>query len=157
MKLLQSNQLTQIAPTKERNGVSGNWISGDHYLHILKIYIISHYWLVRLHLSFDLVSRNRDFWCQPRKGAFKYYVIKEVGAWVGQMMMFDDKVGGWEWLNDDEIKKYTRKKNFCLRAHHQCQNLLEIYLSFRGYHCTDQSNCDWFFFWKNEPELVCSM
>ena len=28
------------------------------------------------------------------------------------MMMFDDKVGGWEWLNDDVIKKYTRKKNF---------------------------------------------
>ena len=28
------------------------------------------------------------------KGAFKYYVIKEVGGWVGQMMMFDDKVGG---------------------------------------------------------------
>ena len=26
------------------------------------------------------------------KGAFKYYVIKEVGGWVGQMMMFDDKV-----------------------------------------------------------------
>ena len=41
------------------------------------------------------------------KGAFKYYVIKEVGGWVGQMMMFDDKVGGWEWLNDDVIKKYT--------------------------------------------------
>ena len=31
------------------------------------------------------------------KGAFKYYVIKEVGGWVGQMMMFDDV-----------IKKYTR-------------------------------------------------
>ena len=39
------------------------------------------------------------------KGAFKYYVIKEVGGWVGQMMMFDDKVGWWEWLNDDVIKK----------------------------------------------------
>ena len=26
------------------------------------------------------------------------------------MMMFDDKVGGWEWLNDDVINKYTRKK-----------------------------------------------
>ena len=26
------------------------------------------------------------------------------------MMMFDDKVGRWEWLNDDVIKKYTRKK-----------------------------------------------
>ena len=23
------------------------------------------------------------------------------------MMMFDDKVGGWGWLNDDVIKKYT--------------------------------------------------
>ena len=44
------------------------------------------------------------------RGAFKYYVIKEVGGWVGQMMMFDDKVGWWEWLNDDVIKKYIRKK-----------------------------------------------
>ena len=26
------------------------------------------------------------------------------------MMMFDDKVGGWGWLNADVIKKYTRKK-----------------------------------------------
>ena len=26
-----------------------------------------------------------------------------------QMMMFDDKVGEREWLNDDVIKKYTRK------------------------------------------------
>ena len=25
------------------------------------------------------------------------------------MMMFDDKVGGWGWLNDDMIKRYTRK------------------------------------------------
>ena len=46
------------------------------------------------------------------KGAFKYYVIKEVGGWVGKMIMFDVKVGGWEWLNDDVIKKYIRKKNF---------------------------------------------
>ena len=42
---------------------------------------------------------------QFHKGPFKYYVIKEVGGWGGQMMMFDDKVGGWEWLNDDVIKK----------------------------------------------------
>ena len=48
---------------------------------------------------------------EGNKGAFKYYVIKEVGGWVGQMMMFDDKVGGWGWLNDDVSKKYTRKKN----------------------------------------------
>ena len=26
------------------------------------------------------------------------------------MMMFDDKVGGWGWINDDVIKKYTMKK-----------------------------------------------
>ena len=26
------------------------------------------------------------------------------------MMMFDDKVGGWGWLNDDMSIKYTRKK-----------------------------------------------
>ena len=25
------------------------------------------------------------------------------------MMMFDDKVGGWGWLNDDVSKKYTKK------------------------------------------------
>ena len=43
------------------------------------------------------------------KGPFKYYVIKEVGGWGGQMMVFDDKVGGWA-LNADVIKKYTRKK-----------------------------------------------
>ena len=41
------------------------------------------------------------------KGPFKYYVIKEVGGWGGQMMMFDDKVGGWGRLNDDVSKKYT--------------------------------------------------
>ena len=33
-----------------------------------------------------------------------------MGGWGGQLMMFDDKVGGWGWLNDDVIKKYTRKK-----------------------------------------------
>jgi len=33
------------------------------------------------------------------------------------MMMFDDKVGGWGWLNDDVIKKYTYKeKKLCLPA-----------------------------------------
>ena len=42
-------------------------------------------------------------------GPFMYCVIKEVGGWGGQMMMFDDKVGGWGWLNDDVIKEYTRK------------------------------------------------
>ena len=35
------------------------------------------------------------------------------GWWVGwPMMMFDDKVGGWGWLNADMSKKYTRKKTF---------------------------------------------
>ena len=38
------------------------------------------------------------------KGPFKYYVIKEMGGWGGQMMMFDDKVGGG-WLNDDVIRQ----------------------------------------------------
>ena len=47
------------------------------------------------------------------RGPFKYYVIKQVGGWGGQMIMFDDKVGGW--LNADVIKKYTRK-NLCLSA-----------------------------------------
>jgi hypothetical protein len=40
------------------------------------------------------------------------YVIKEVGGCGGQMMMFDDKVGRWGWLNADVIKKYTRKKTW---------------------------------------------
>ena len=58
----------------------------------------------------DLGRKNQSiltkFWFfEMNKGAFKYYVIKEVGGWVGQLMMFDDKVGGWEWLNDDVIKK----------------------------------------------------
>ena len=38
-------------------------------------------------------------------GAFKYYVIKEVGGWVGQMMMFDDKVGVAKWWRDQKIYK----------------------------------------------------
>jgi hypothetical protein len=50
------------------------------------------------------------------KGPFKYYVIKEVGGWGGQMMVFDDKVGGWGWLNDDVSKKYKRKKTLVARA-----------------------------------------
>ena len=44
-----------------------------------------------------------------RKGGIQV-LRHQRGGWVGQMMMFDDKVGGWEWLNDDVIKKYTRKK-----------------------------------------------
>ena len=32
-----------------------------------------------------------------------------MAGWGGQMMMFDDKVGGWGWLNAVVIKKYTRK------------------------------------------------
>ena len=50
------------------------------------------------------------------KGPFKYYIIKEVGEWGGQMMMFDDKMGGWGWLNDDVIKKYTYKEKKTLFA-----------------------------------------
>ena len=60
--------------------------------------------------------QNSQNVCKFRKGPFKYYVIKEVGGCGGQMMMFDDKVGGWGWLNDDVNKKYIRKKNFvCMR------------------------------------------
>ena len=39
-----------------------------------------------------------------------YYVIKEVDGWDGQTMMFDDKVGGWVWLNADVIKNIQGKK-----------------------------------------------
>jgi hypothetical protein len=48
-------------------------------------------------------------------GPFKYYVIKEVGGWGGQMMMFDDKVGGWGWLNADVIKNIQGKNFVCVR------------------------------------------
>ena len=36
-------------------------------------------------------------------------------GWDGQMMMFDDKVGGGVWLNADVIKNIQGKK-LCLRA-----------------------------------------
>ena len=32
------------------------------------------------------------------------------------MMMFDDKLGGWGWLNDDVSKKYTRIKTLAVCA-----------------------------------------
>ena len=56
----------------------------------------------------------------------------------GQMMMFDDKVGGWGWLNAD-VSKNIQGKKLCLcaqkkRLEFSLKNLLEIYLSFRGYH-----------------------
>ena len=54
------------------------------------------------------------------------------------MMMFDDKVGGWGWLNDNASKKYTRKRSFVCVQRKECWNFLKI-----------------FFFWKDEPELVC--
>ena len=49
-----------------------------------------------------------DFRYLLTKGAFKYYVIKEVGGWVGQTMMFDDKVGELGWLNAAVIKNLTQ-------------------------------------------------
>ena len=59
------------------------------------------------------VSRERFLLtCVDCKGPFKYYIIKEVGGWGCQMMMFDDKWGGGGWLNADMSKKYT----LCLRA-----------------------------------------
>ena len=75
---------------------------------------------------------------KTHKGPFKYYVIKEVGGWGDQMMMFDDKVGGWGWLNA-YVSKNIQGKKLCLRAQKKrlefsLKNLLEIYLSFRGYH-----------------------
>jgi hypothetical protein len=57
-----------------------------------------------------------------------------VGGWGGQMMMFDDKVGWWEWLNAD-VSKSIQGKKLCLGAQKKrlafsLKNLLEIYLSF---------------------------
>ena len=59
---------------------------------------------------------NLTFKVKFHRGPFKYYVIKEVGGWGCQMMMFDDKVGGWGWLNDDVSKKYTRKNTLAACA-----------------------------------------
>ena len=56
-------------------------------------------------------------------GPFKYYVIKEVGGWGGQMMT---------WSKNMQGKKLDRAR-IRHNAHHQYQNLLKIYLSFRGY------------------------
>ena len=47
------------------------------------------------------------------------------------MLMFDDKMGGWGWLNHDVSKKYTSKKT--------------LFDSSEGI----------YFFLKNESELVC--
>jgi hypothetical protein len=49
-------------------------------------------------------------------------------------------VGGWVWLNDDLSKKYTRKKTLAACDEKKVGILFRI-----------------FFFWKNEPELVCSI
>ena len=64
-----------------------------------------------------------------------------MGGWGGQMMMFDDKVGGWGWLNADVIKKYTRKKTLFACAEKKVGiffKKLEIYLSLED--ITDQFN-----------------
>ena len=53
---------------------------------------------------------------QP-KGAYKYYVSKEVGEWGGQLLMFADKVGGWRvakcWRDQKIRDRYptNRKKD----------------------------------------------
>ena len=62
------------------------------------------------------------------------------------MMMFDDKVGGWGWLNDDVIKNYTynEKKLISVKTY-----LKSIY-PFED--ITDQFHSSDFFFWKNEQE-----
>ena len=63
-------------------------------LEILKYSLIANlfnYLVNTIYLPLNVNNRSHYL----NKGAFKYYVIKEVGGWVGQMMMFDDKVGGW--------------------------------------------------------------
>ena len=46
--------------------------------------------------------------------------------------MFDDKVGGWGWLNADMIKKYTRKKTLFACA----EKKVGIFLNFFCYAVT---------------------
>ena len=55
------------------------------------------------------VLRIKRYWFDicSGKGPFKYYDIKEVGGWGGQMMMFDDKVGVAKWWRDQ--KTYKKK------------------------------------------------
>ena len=60
------------------------------------------------------------------------------------MMMFDDKVGGWEWLNDDVIKKYTRKKKLLFAC---AENKVVFFLKKNFFYAVT-------FY---EPELLCSM
>ena len=48
-----------------------------------------------------------------------------MGGWGGQMMMFDDKVGGGGWLNDHVSKKYTRKKTLDAWADKKVGNFLK--------------------------------
>jgi hypothetical protein len=56
-----------------------------------------------------------------------------------QILMFPDKVGGWEWPNADVSK--NKKKHFSWMA------LLFAWAE-------QKVNFFWNF-WKNEPELVC--
>ena len=49
----------------------------------------------------------------------------EVGGWGGQMMMFDDNVGQWGWLNDDVSKIYTRKKTLAACAEEKVGTFLK--------------------------------
>ena len=58
------------------------------------------------------------------------------------MMTIDDKVGGGGGLSDDVIKKYTKIVCVLRKKVGILISLIQV---------TE------FFFWKNEPELVCSM
>ena len=42
------------------------------------------------------------------------------------MMMFDDKVGGWGWLNADASKKYSRKKTLFVYSEKRLEFLKKL-------------------------------
>ena len=52
-----------------------------------------------LETIYVLNKKILPFWGLKSVGSIKCYVNKEVGWWGGQMMMFDEQVGGWGWLN----------------------------------------------------------
>ena len=79
-----------------------------------------------------------------------------MGGWGGQMMMFDDKVGGWGWLNDDVIKKYTRKKTLFACTEKKVGIFLKKLFLCGNFFMISLIQVTDFFFLKNEPELVCS-
>ena len=70
------------------------------------------------------------------------------------MMMFDDKVGGWGWLNDDVIKRYTRKTIYPFEDITDQFNSSDF---FSGKMNQNYYAACRFFFNKNKPCLILAL